>query len=219
MNLADIGAAAFSQIAAGARRHDRQHPSARTVLMKHRVTTASLTALLLLALSGAARAETARELSWAALVPPVTQAPNGVKSKGFLANAQPRGSDGVPLPAVPEAGWMSSRMQQPDSHAPPAVATELDGQRVRIGGYAVTLDFDATKIREFLLVPFVGACIHVPPPPPNQIIYVKAARGVEVSGQFAPVSVTGTLKTTRQFTGLAVTGYTMEAEEVELRRE
>jgi hypothetical protein len=190
------------------------------MLMKHHLAIATLTAWLLLLLSGSARAaEAARELSWAALVPPVTQTPDDIKSKGFLANAQPRGADGIPTPPAPDAGWMSLRMQQPDSNAPPAVVAELDGQRVRIGGYVVALDFDATKIKEFLLVPFVGACIHVPPPPPNQIIYVKAADGFEITGQFDPIYVTGTLKTARQFTGLAVTGYTMEAEKVELRRE
>ena len=68
-------------------------------------------------------------------------------------------------------------------------------------------------------MPFVGACIHVPPPPPNQIIYVKAEGGFEVKGQFDPVYVTGTLKTARQFTGLAATGYTMDAEKVETRKE
>ncbi len=177
--------------------------------------------LLMLAPAGvqAAGSEPARDLAWAALVPPVTQAPPNLKSKSFLANAQrPRPDGTLPAP-MPEAGWMSSRMQQPDSSAPPAVVQELDGQRVRIGGYVVALDFDATKIKEFLLVPFVGACIHVPPPPPNQLIYVKAAEGFEVNGQFDPVYVTGTLKTARQFTGLAATGYTMEAEKVELRKE
>ena len=165
-------------------------------------------------------ADAPREIAWAALVPPVTQAPPNLKSKSFLANAQPPGAGGaVVAPQMPEAPWMSSRTQQPDTYAAPAVVSELDGQRVRIGGYVVALDFDATKIKEFLLVPFVGACIHVPPPPPNQIIYVKAAEGFEVNGQFDPVYVTGTLKTARQFTGLAATGYTMEAEKVELRKE
>src|ERR671920_2335169 len=97
--------------------------------------------------------------------------------------------------------------------------TSLDGTDVKLPGYIVPLDLGAEGVTSFLLVPFVGACIHVPPPPPNQIIYVKAAEGFEVSGQFDPVYVTGTLKTARQFTGLAATGYTMEAEQVELRNE
>jgi len=105
---------------------------------------------------------------------------------------------------------------QPGSGAPPAVVAELDGKRVEIGGYVVPLDFEATTVKEFLLVPFVGACIHVPPPPANQIIYVKATNGIDVDGSFEPVTVTGTIKTSPAFTGLADTGYTMEAESVEV---
>ena len=86
----------------------------------------------------------------------------------------------------------------------------------KIGGYVVPLDFEATSIKEFLLVPFVGACIHVPPPPANQIIYVKAADGFDVSGSFDPVTVTGTIKTETAFTGLADAGYSITAEAVEV---
>ena len=93
----------------------------------------------------------------------------------------------------------------------------LDGKRVHIGGYVVPLDFDATRVKEFLLVPFVGACIHVPPPPANQIIYVKVEQGFDVQGTFDPVWVTGTLKVTPTFTGLADAGYSLEAEKVEPR--
>jgi hypothetical protein len=103
------------------------------------------------------------------------------------------------------------------SGKPPAVVASLDGKRVQIGGYVVPLDFDATRVKEFLLVPFVGACIHVPPPPPNQIVYVKAEGGVDVKGTFDPVWVTGTLTVTPAFTGLAEAGYSLEAEKVEPR--
>ena len=87
------------------------------------------------------------------------------------------------------------------------------------GGYVVPLDFEATNVKEFLLVPFVGACIHVPPPPPNQIIYVKTAQGFDVEGSFDPVYVTGTLKVASQYTGLAETGYAIDADKVETRKE
>ena len=56
---------------------------------------------------------------------------------------------------------MSDRRLQPGTRGAPAVVTEPDGKHVRIGGYVVPLDFEATSIKEFLLVPFVGACIHV----------------------------------------------------------
>src|SRR5436189_229632 len=50
-------------------------------------------------------------------------------------------------------------------------------------------------VSEFLLVPWVGACIHTPPPPPNQIVHVKPAKPVEMGGMFAPVWVTGQMTT------------------------
>lgn len=103
------------------------------------------------------------------------------------------------------------------SSTPPAVVAALDGKLVHIGGYVVPLDFDATAVKEFLLVPFVGACIHVPPPPANQIIYVKSAKGFDVKETFEPVYVTGRLTTTVAFTGLAEAGYSLEAERIEPR--
>jgi len=72
---------------------------------------------------------------------------------------------------------------------------ELNGQSVRIPGYVVPLAFDGDKVAEFLLVPYVGACIHVPPPPPNQIVYVEPHESFESAGLFEPVWVTGVLST------------------------
>jgi hypothetical protein len=157
------------------------------------------------------------ELKWSQLVPPAPPA----APKSFLAGrpatpanpAQPHNSPAPPT--MPEGRWMSGPL--PQNEAPAPVVTALDGKRVRIGGYVVSLDFDATRVKEFLLVPFVGACIHVPPPPANQIVYVRSAEGFEVSGMFEPVWVTGTLRVTTQFTGLAEAGYSLEADKVEHR--
>lgn len=49
----------------------------------------------------------------------------------------------------------------------------LDDQLVKVPGFMVPLDDAAEAVSEFLLVPYAGACVHVPPPPPNQIVYVK----------------------------------------------
>jgi uncharacterized protein len=92
---------------------------------------------------------------------------------------------------------------------------DYDGQRVRLAGYVLPLDFAGTSIQEFLLVPYVGACIHVPPPPPNQIVYVTIEEGTEVGGMFEPVWVTGTLNTAAISNELADIGYRIEAESVE----
>lgn len=170
----------------------------------------------------AAGADAPLELSWAKLVPEAAKA-QALKTKSFLSGATPFAQQGSepppPTPLDPEAPWLSQKRLQPGAGDAPAVVTELDGKRVHIGGYVVPLDFDATKVKEFLLVPYVGACIHVPPPPPNQIIYVKAEKGFDVAGSFDPVYVTGTLKAASQYTGLAETGYTIDADKVETRKQ
>jgi len=71
------------------------------------------------------------------------------------------------------------------------VNASLDEQFIRMPGYVLPLEYAGSKVTEFLLVPFVGACIHVPPPPPNQIVHVKVKDGFEDTGIFTPVYVTG----------------------------
>jgi hypothetical protein len=80
-------------------------------------------------------------------------------------------------------------------HAMEAVNETLNEQQVRLAGYVLPLEMDGLKITEFLLVPYVGACIHEPVPPANQIVLVKSAQGIEVDGQFTPVWVQGKMST------------------------
>jgi hypothetical protein len=109
-------------------------------------------------------------------------------------------------------------------HAMEAVNENLNEQQVRLAGYVLPLEMDGLKITEFLLVPYVGACIHEPVPPANQIVLVKFAQGIEVKGQFTPVWVQG-----KMVTGIGTTqlflidgsadiprSYTLEADAVEL---
>lgn len=72
-----------------------------------------------------------------------------------------------------------------------AVNPALDGQLVQIPGYMLPLEYTGKLVSEFLLVPWVGACIHTPPPPPNQIVHVRTDRPVAYQGLFQPVRVTG----------------------------
>ncbi len=189
----------------------------------HRVFRAAALCLVIMATPGfATEGEPAMDLAWGKLVPPAPPVQT-MRAKSFLSGATPfagaGSSEPPPPPMIDDKRWLSERRLQPGAGAAPAVVTELDGRRVRIGGYVVPLDFDATSVKEFLLVPFVGACIHVPPPPPNQIIYVKTAKGFDVAGSFDPVYVTGTLKVASQYTGLAETGYAIDADKVETRKE
>jgi hypothetical protein len=96
-----------------------------------------------------------------------------------------------------------------------ALVTDYHGRQVRIPGYVLPLEFDDAEVREFLLVPYVGACIHVPPPPANQIVYVTSEEGVPVGGMFEPVWVTGVITTASISNELADIGYQIEADLVE----
>ena len=95
------------------------------------------------------------------------------------------------------------------------VVGELDGQRVRLPGFMVPLDFEGTETSEFLLVPYFGACIHVPPPPSNQIVYVKTVAGYPMRELFDPVWVTGVIRTEAHLNEVGDAGYTMRATIIE----
>lgn len=71
----------------------------------------------------------------------------------------------------------------------------LSGEQVRLKGYLLPLEFSEDGETEFLLVPYVGACIHVPPPPPNQIVLVKLDKKYKANEVFTPVRITGQLTT------------------------
>ena len=70
----------------------------------------------------------------------------------------------------------------------------LHDRLVRIPGYALPLEFTGAAVTEFLLVPYFGACIHVPPPPPNQMVFVTLKRPYAMTRLFEPVWITGRMK-------------------------
>jgi len=98
------------------------------------------------------------------------------------------------------------------------VIEELDGEKISIMGYLLPLDYESTDAKTFVLVPFIGACVHVPPPPPNQVIYVEYEKGVPMKAleenMWTPFRVTGTLRAVSAMTDLAEVGYQMTAASV-----
>jgi hypothetical protein len=91
------------------------------------------------------------------------------------------------------------------------VKPAMNGQAIGIPGFIVPLEFDGELVvTEFFLVPFFGACIHVPPPPPNQIIYVKYAKGLELKTLYDPFWIYGTLKTSTVENDTATAAYTID---------
>ena len=95
----------------------------------------------------------------------------------------------------------------------PIVKTQLN-KKIRIPGYAVPLDAERSEKREFLLVPYFGACIHTPPPPANQIVLVRPTAQSKIKKMPESMDVLwveGELKVGRVSTSQGVSGYMLEA--------
>lgn len=89
--------------------------------------------------------------------------------------------------------------------------TALNGEMVKLPGYIAPLEAGSKGISTFILVPYVGACIHVPPPPPNQLVLVEAEEPYAVEELFEPVLVTGRFSRFDADTELAEIGYRLRA--------
>lgn len=101
----------------------------------------------------------------------------------------------APMPAPITVSWSTLKTLNSTQSSSPARA--LNDQIVSVPGFMVPLEDDADRVTEFILVPFAGACIHVPPPPPNQMIYVKLQHNQKAKMSFTePIIVTGRLHVT-----------------------
>ncbi|MEP6020015.1 MAG: DUF3299 domain-containing protein [Paracoccaceae bacterium] len=92
----------------------------------------------------------------------------------------------------------------------------LNGAFIKMPGFIIPFDVSAEGVTNFMLVPYVGACIHTPPPPANQLVMVNAATPWPGDQLWDPVWVTGTMRTQLQSTKLGQTGYSIAAEEMEV---
>ncbi len=158
------------------------------------------TGLLLLA---AATANAATEISWDELLPP-----------------ELRELQETPLPIhdLSQLGDMDAELGDPAVQMEPAapVVQELDGRQVKLPGYVVPLAItDAMEVEEFLLVPYFGACIHVPPPPSNQIVHVRSSGGIKLRDLYQPFWISGTIQVEHMENELANAGYRIDAASVE----
>jgi hypothetical protein len=98
-----------------------------------------------------------------------------------------------------------------------SVNKELDGLSVKLPGFIVPLDIGKDGlVSEFFLVPYFGACIHVPPPPPNQIVYVKMQKGIALDSIYEAYWITGKMKIQNKSTRLGAAAYMVAADKVEI---
>ena len=97
------------------------------------------------------------------------------------------------------------------------VNAQLDGRTVKIPGFIVPLDLDEDhKVVEFFLVPYFGACIHVPPPPANQIVYVTLEKGIALDSMYEAYWITGKLSVKNKTTRLGAAAYTLAGRQIEV---
>ncbi|PMY39344.1 DUF3299 domain-containing protein [Pseudomonas sp. GW456-L14] len=144
-----------------------------------------------------------RDLAWSEMIPP--DAPAEVPNMQPLHDLSQM-SDALAAESAPAA-------KQDMPNAP--VVQSLDGLSVRLPGYIVPLEVsEEGRTTEFLLVPYFGACIHVPPPPSNQIVHVKSAVGVKLDELYQPYWIEGPMQVKASTSDIADAGYQMEAEKI-----
>ncbi|VVO42218.1 DUF3299 domain-containing protein [Pseudomonas fluorescens] len=143
------------------------------------------------------------DLTWSEMIPP--DAAPEVPNMTPLHDLSKLG-DALAAEAAPAA-----RQDMPNA----PVVKSLDGKDIRLPGYIVPLEVsEEGRTTEFLLVPYFGACIHVPPPPSNQIVHVKSEVGVKLDELYQPYWIEGALQVKASSSELADAGYQMDAEKI-----
>lgn len=153
-------------------------------------------ALASMALPQIAHAKTPKEITWADLIPP-----------------------GVPYSEIIGEGDRDERndIWRPifDANARKLNPT-LDGAYIKIPGFIIPIELSAGGVTSFVLVPYVGACIHTPPPPPNQLVFVTTQTPWPSDDLWEAVWVTGQMRLETQTTDVAETGYVLAADEMKV---
>lgn len=168
-----------------------------------KTSSSCLWLLLVLACSAAnlGAASTVQTLSWDDLVPEDYELKPPLPIHDY--------SDLASIFKVEMDRATGSAFAQQEPNAP--VVTTFDQQQVRLAGYVVPLTIDAnSRVIDFLLVPYLGACIHVPPPPSNQIIYVDAEQGLPLDELWEPFWVEGQLQVAALETAEITAGYQLQ---------
>jgi hypothetical protein len=144
-----------------------------------------------------------REIDWQALLPKGwdPMAPFTGLKLDELDDADPRA----------QIALYKARQYWKEAPVEPA----LDGAAVRLAGFVVSLDGEGESIREFLLVPYFGACIHVPPPPANQVVHVRTDKPLPGLRTMDTVWISGAMRVERADTMMGDAGYAMQAAKVE----
>lgn len=92
---------------------------------------------------------------------------------------------------------------------------KLHGAYIKMPGYVLPIDMSTAGVTSFIMVPYVGACIHTPPPPANQLVFVDSKKPWPSDKLWDPVWVTGHMRHELQSTTIAEIGYALTADKIE----
>ncbi|WP_407293510.1 DUF3299 domain-containing protein [Stutzerimonas zhaodongensis] len=149
------------------------------------------------------------ELDWLELMPP--------EDRQALEEMPEIEHDSPETDGFSDNGGLKQATGLPEVMYSAKTVPALGGREIRLGGYPVPLEIDSQgRSTEFFLVPYPGACIHVPPPPPNQIVMVRYPAGIMLDDIYAPLWVDGTLEIEPISNDLADAAYAIAASEVKL---
>lgn len=143
----------------------------------------------------AAFAATPREITWDDLIPP------GLPYSEIIGEGELDEANDTWLPVYDENGIKLNE--------------KLNGTYIKMPGFIIPLETSAEGVTDFMLVPYVGACIHTPPPPANQLVMVNSSKPWPDDELWEPVWVTGTIRTQLQSTTLGQIGYSISADDLE----
>lgn len=149
--------------------------------------------------------EPTKDTQWTDLVP---------KGWNPMAGFKPPATMGMLSDSDPRVIEMMNELREVWDNAP--TRPELNGTPVQLSGYVVPLEAAKGDVKEFLLVPYFGACIHTPPPPANQIVHVLPAKGGKGLRTMDVVTVRGTLLAARSDSPMGASGYRIDGARVEL---
>ncbi|MBG5168512.1 DUF3299 domain-containing protein [Pseudomonas aeruginosa] len=154
------------------------------------------------------------ETDWLELMPPADR--KALEEMPDIVHDTPEAAG----PFTSKGGLKQSDRKMPAVMYSAKTVASLDGKAIRLGGYPVPLENDAKgRVTEFFLVPYPGACIHVPPPPPNQIVLVRYPQGLKLTDIYTPLWVSGTLKIEQVSNDLADAAYAIDKARVKVVEE